>query len=153
MAGMAVMLLLQSAASSQDLKKWKGKASSRVFDQPLVLFREIESAWKTGNARALSQFSASSKVYLSLKGMRNKGGYYSRSQVFYIFKNLFKNTRQVRFKFFQYQNLDKPDRRVYGIAYNNYKSVSSGRLIRDKVYVTLSREGKGWVVSEIKTTW
>ena len=51
-----------------------------------------------------------------------------------------------------FHNLDKPGRKVYGIAYRSYKNIRSDKVFQDKVYVTLKKEGAGWVVAEITTT-
>ena len=43
-------------------------------------------------------------------------------------------------------------RRVYAIAYRSCKIMRTDKVFQDKVYITLGREGRDWVVTEIKTT-
>ena len=121
-------------------------------DAPLKVFHGLERAWKGGDAEAVASFAGEGRIYLDVRGMGKKGGFFSRSQVYYLFRNMFKDENQLKFEFVRFHNIDKPDRRVYGIAYRSWKNVRTGKVFQDKVYVTLGREGSGWVVAEIKTT-
>ena len=123
----------------------------RVQD-PLRVFKGIESAWQRENADAIAQYVGEDRVRLDVRGMGKKGGYYSKSQVKYLFMDMFKADDQLKFEFVKFHNLEEPDRKVYGIAYRSCKSNRSGKVFQDKVYVTLGREGPTWVVAEIKTT-
>lgn len=118
---------------------------------PLSVFRGLEAAWRAGNASALSRHVGSKRVYLRLADPGGTDGFYSQSQVYYLFKEIFKSYRQVAFEFVKFRNLDKPGRSVYGIATRSWKDTRSGRIFTDKVYVTLRLEGSRWVVAEIKT--
>ena len=119
---------------------------------PLKVFKGIERAWQRENADGIAGYAGSGRVYLDVRGIGKKGGYYSRSQVKYLFKDMFKADDQVKFEFVKFHNLEEPDRKVHGIAYRSCKNHRSGKVFQDKVYVTLGREGSGWVVAEIKTT-
>ncbi len=68
-------------------------------------------------------------------------------------KDLFGGTNQLSFQFVKYHNIEKQDRRIYGIAQRSYRVKQNGGLFKDKVYVTLVREGSRWAVAEIKSTW
>jgi hypothetical protein len=129
-----------------------GGSPERVYTRPQSVFRELEKAWERGDAEAISRFAGDSKIFLNVKGIGQRGGYFSRPQVRYLFQRMFKAANPVKFKFVKYHNLDEPDRRVYGVAQRSYKKVRNNRLYQDRVYVTLRREGKRWVVAEIKTT-
>jgi ketosteroid isomerase-like protein len=120
---------------------------------PLAVLKSIEKAWNGEDAQAISSFAGDSRVLLEVRGIGHKGGYFSRSQIYYMFKDMFKATTQIKFEFVKFHTPDNPDRRVYGIAHRSYKINRSGRLYQDKVYVTLRKEESSWVVAEIKTTW
>ncbi len=147
-----VVAMLAAAAWSQEVIDVRIQDKARRNRAPLEVFKGIENAWCNSRAQTLSRLTGESMVFVNVKGIGRKGGYFSRSQVYYLFKKMFKRYPQLNFKFVKYHNLDKPDRKVYGIARRSYKNIRSGRLYQDKVYVTLKRGEKGWVVSEIKTT-
>lgn len=147
-----VLTIFHSSVLAQDVKKRRIKRDSRRENSPVSTFRGIEKAWRAADAEALSGFAGKTRVFVNVREIGREGGYYSRSQVYYLFKKMFKTIKLTKFEFTKFHNLDKPDRRVYGIAHRSYKHIRSGRLFQDKVYVTLRREGLKWVISEVKTT-
>jgi hypothetical protein len=147
----AALLFAAFPAYSQGQREIK-KEEPAKGQNPMKTFRGIESAWQKEDAKRLSSFVGKGRVYLDVKGIGDKGGFYSRSQVKYLFKDMFKTDDQLSFEFVKFDDLEKPDRKVYGIAYRSCKNNRSGKVFRDKVYVTLGREGPGWVLAEIKTT-
>ncbi len=152
-ASIAIPVLLAAApAFSQEKREIKKEERSVKVQDPLKVFKGIERAWKKENADGIASYVGNGRVHLDVRGIGKKGGYYSRSQVKYLFRDMFKADDQLKFKFVKFHNLEKPDRKVYGIAYRSCKNNRSGKVFQDKVYVTLGREGPAWVVAEIKTT-
>lgn len=158
-ASIAIPVLLAASPSfSQDIKKIdkreikKEDKKTVAVQDPLKVFKGIEKAWQKENADGIAMYAGSGRVFLDVRGIGKKGGYYSRSQVKYLFKDMFKIDDQLKFEFVKFKNLEEPDRKVYGIAYRSCKNHRSGKVFQDKVYVTLGREGSAWVVAEIKTT-
>lgn len=148
-----IVVLSPGAHSGQDRRR---KPKLPVKTEPgdaMAVFSGIESAWRAGDARRLAAFAGDTKVLLNVRGLGEKGGYYSRSQVFYLFQGMFKSTRHKRFDFVKFHDVGERSSKIYGIAHRNYENTSSGRLFQDKVYVTLKREGKRWVVTEMKSAW
>jgi len=120
-------------------------------DHPLKVFKGLERAWSAGDAAGIASFVGEGRVSVDVRGIGQRGGQFSRSQVLFLFRKMFESDEQTKFEFVKFHNLDKPDRKVFGIAYRSYKNNRSGKVYQDKVYVTLGREGPGWVVAEIKT--
>jgi hypothetical protein len=154
---LAVLLLAGVSVSAQDIRK-RGAIPDTVPDEeplgnPLNVFRRIEKAWQSGNAQALAGLLSESRVFMEIRGIERRGGYFTRPQMLYIFKDLFINTKQTGFTFVRFHNLEKQDSRIYGMALRSYKNNRSGGLYKDKVYVTLVKEGSRWAVAEIKSTW
>ena len=149
---LAALLVAGVSSSAQEVNRRIAVPDEEVTG-PLLIFRNVERAWRAGNAQALSSLASESRVRVDLRGYERRGGYFTRPQIFYIFKNLFATTSQINFAFVKYHNLDKEDSRVYGIAQRNYKTKRGGRLYKDMVYVTLVKEGSQWVVAEITSTW
>ena len=139
--------------AGQDRRRKPKVPVPAVPKDPMVVFRGIEVAWRSGDARQLADLAGGSKVFLNVRGLGEKGGYYSRSQVFYLFKGMFKATRHKSFDFVKSHDVGKNSNKIYGIYRRNYEDTSNGRLFQDKIYVTLKFEGKRWVVSEMKSAW
>ncbi len=152
-ASIAIPVLLAAApAFSQEKREIEKERQLVKMEDPLKVFKGIESAWRKESANGLASFVGRGRVFLDIKGVGKKGGYYSKSQVKYLFKDMFKADDQLKFEFVKFHNLEKPDRKVYGIAYRSCKNNRSGKVFQDKVYITLGREGPAWVLAEIKTT-
>ena len=152
-ASIAIPVLLAAAPSfSQDKREIKKEEPAVKVQDPLKVFKGIEKAWQKENADGIASYAGDTRVFLDVRGIGQKGGHYSRSQVKYLFKDMFKADDQLKFEFIKFHNLEEPDRKVYGIAYRSCKNIRSGKVFQDKVYVTLGREGSAWVVAEIRTT-
>lgn len=146
-------VLFSSVVLSQEIKKKNVQRRNKTLSTPLQVFKGIERAWRNRDAEALSKYTGASRVFLNVRGMERADGYFSKPQFYFLFKKYYKANKHQRFIFVKYHNLERPDRKVYGIASRSYKNVRSGRLFQDKVYVTLKREGERWVLAEIKSTW
>ncbi len=152
-ASIAIPVLLAAApAFSQEKREIQKKEQPAKAQDPLKVFKGIERAWQKENADVLASYAGQGRIFLDVRGIGKKGGYYSKSQFKYLFRDMFKADNQMKFEFVKFHNLEKPDRKVYGIAYRSCKNIRSGKVFQDKVYVTLGREGSAWVVAEIKTT-
>jgi hypothetical protein len=149
----ALVLLAISPAFAQDLEKELAVPDADIGRAPLLVFKSIERAWQAGNAEALANLATESRVFVEIRGIESRGGYFTRPQVFYLFKDMFASTSQANFTFVRYHNLEKQDAKIYGMALRSYKNNRSGGLYKDKVFVTLVREGSRWAVAEIKSTW
>ncbi len=151
---MVILVIIVSGfgqPGAQEIKKHDSR--SPQSDTPLAVLKGIERAWNREDAQKISGYAGGSKIFLEVRGIGHRGGYFSRSQVYYMFKNMFKANKHMKLEFVKFHTPDNPDRRVYGIARRSYKNNRSGRLYQDKVYVTLRKEESRWVVAEIKSTW
>jgi hypothetical protein len=151
---LAILFVLGPGAQAEQDRRKKPKVPIPTIPKdPMVVFRGIEVAWRSGNARKLAAFAGESKVLLNVRGLGEKGGYYSRSQVFYLFKGMFKSTKHKKFNFVKFHDVGAGSNKIYGIYRRSYEDSSNGRLFQDKIYVTLKFEGKRWIVSEMKSAW
>ncbi len=140
-------------APKQEARQGSPLPAVEIDDEPLIVFRNIEKAWQTGNAQALAELLSESRVFMEIRGIDRRGGYFTKPQMLYILKDMFGNTTQTTFTFVRYHNLEKQDSRIYGMAQRSYRINQGGGLYKDKIYITLVREGSRWAVAEIKSTW
>lgn len=150
---LAAFLLAGASISAQEVRKRTAIPDADIDEEPLMVFRSIERAWQSGNAHELAALLSESRIFMEIRGIDRRGGYFTKPQVLYIFKDLFIATKQTTFTFVKFHNLEKQDSRIYGMALRSYKINQSGGLYKDKVYVTLVKEGSRWAVAEIKSTW
>jgi hypothetical protein len=150
---LAVLLVVGASISAQEVRKSEVVPDIEIDEEPIMVFRNIEKAWQAGNAQALAGLLSESRIFMEIRGIDRRGGYFTKPQVLYIFKDLFVTTKQIAFTFVKFHNLEKQDSRIYGMALRSYKINKSGGLYKDKVYVTLVKEGSRWAVAEIKSTW
>lgn len=152
---LALLLLCVGVAGSALAQQEQEKEDSDVqpIVEPLLTFKNIEAAWLKGNAQAIASLASESPVFVEIRGIDRKGGFLTKPQLLYIFKQMFESTNQVSFTFIKYRNLENPDRRVYGVARRQYKNLRRGGVFEDTIYFTLVKEGSRWAVAEIKSTW
>jgi hypothetical protein len=150
---LGVLCISGASASAQKIRSREIVPEADIDEAPLAVFRSIERAWLAGNAQDLAGLLSESRIFMEIRGIDRRGGYFTKPQVLYIFKDLFLSTKQTGFTFVKFHNLEKQDSRIYGMALRTYKINRNGGLYKDKVYVTLVKEGSRWAVAEIKSTW
>lgn len=131
----------------------EAKASSRAAEQPgpIGVFADIEDGWRSGSVQEILRHFGRGKVAISIEGIGPTSGSFSKSQSHYLFKDLFKYTITERFEFVQYRNVSDGRAKVYAVAERSFKRNDDGRLIKDKIYVSLHVEDDRWVITEIKS--
>ena len=122
---------------------------------PMDVFADIERGWTTRNVDLILRHFGSQKVAISINGTGPSGGSFSRSQSYYLLKDLFRYTATKKFEFVQYRKPGDEGRDTFAIAERQYRKTDDGRLFTDKVYVSLHLEHdddqERWVVDEIKS--
>ncbi len=105
------------------------------------LFGVIQRSFTTGNVSALSQHLAP-QVQVNFRG--GESGYYSASQAYYLLENYFRSRKVLGFEF---STIGESDSNPYatGGASFNYK----GSREYAQVYVSLSRSGREWLITQI----
>ncbi len=124
----------------------------KVTSSPSKIFNDLEKAWRRSDARYLADLVGNGKAYIVLGERGPRGGYYSKSQVFYLMKKMFREYSQIKFEFVKYHNINDKSKKVFAVAYRSYKNNRSDKVFQDKVYITLGKEGNEWLLTEIKTT-
>ena len=96
-ASIAIPVLLTASPSfAQDIEKIdkrelkKEKEKTVTVQDPLKVFKGIEKAWQKENADGIALYAGGGRVFLDVRGIGKKGGYYSRAQVKYLFRDMFK---------------------------------------------------------------
>jgi hypothetical protein len=118
---------------------------------PMEVFSEIERGWNANKVDLILKHFGESKVSIAVEAGPT-GGKFSRSQSYYLLKDLFKYTITKKFEFVQYRRPSKNGKTSFAVAERVYQKSDDGRLFKDKIYVSLHMEKGGqWVVNEIKS--
>ena len=105
------------------------------------IFDEIEAGMSSGKASTITSF-LSGQTYLSLSNGVN--GYYSSNQAYYVLEDFFKIYKVISFKL-QSINTDENIPYATGYYYFDYR----GKRGTARVYISLSRIGKNWKISQL----
>jgi hypothetical protein len=138
-----------------DASKSENARAGQTTAGPMDVFGDIERGWKAGDVDPILQHFGSQKVAISVQGTGPSGGTFSRSQSYYLLKDLFRYTVTRKFECVQYRKPSDDGSETFAVAERHYQKSDDGRLIKDKVYVSLHLELDGneerWVVDEIKS--
>jgi hypothetical protein len=129
-------------------------AEEPADDAALAVFADIEKGWTAGNVDLILRHFGPGKVAISVDGAGPPGGAFSKNQGHYLFQDLFRATTTRRFEFVQFRRVEE-SAQFYAIAERHYLQKDDGRLIKDKVYVSLhldrDKNREKWVVDEISS--
>ena len=139
----------------------KGDASgersedARVAAGPMEVYDDVERGWNARDVDPILRHFGAQKVAISVDGTGPSGGTFSKSQSYYLLKDLFRFTVTRKFEFVQFRKASEEGTESFAIAERHYQRRDDGRLIKDKVYVSLHLEREAdserWVVDEIKS--
>jgi len=145
----------QSAVVSRDADQPQGQNGGAETPGPMDVFDDIEQGWISRNVDLILRHFGAQKVAISIDGTGPSGGSFSKSQSYYLLKDLFRFTVTKKFEFVQFRKSSEDGSQSFAIAERQYQRRDDGRLIKDKVYVSLHLERDGdrerWVVDEIKS--
>ena len=126
---------------SQDYNLNKKLNSNSNFHIDSVIFQEIEIGIVKSDVSKIARYF-SPKPYLSFSN--GVTGYYSSNQAYYVLEDFFKIYKVISFKFDHKKN----DGSV-SYATGNYYYESHGKRDSAQVYVTLSKIGDNWFITQI----
>ncbi len=115
-----------------------------------ALIRAVEEAWRGGSADPLAPYLGRRGVGLSLAGEDLADGWFSRNQALSLLDRLLRSSPTVRFEFVRFRNLDGSAGRPNAAAVWEHRRAPD-QPSRQVVFLSLARDGEGWVVAELKT--
>ncbi len=105
------------------------------------IFGSIEQGISAGTVGMFSGHFAD-QVYVSLRG--GESGYYSANQAFYLLDNYFKTRRLAQFNFTTISESESNPYATGSVGFN-----IRGRREYAQVYVSLTRSGGRWVITQM----
>jgi len=106
-----------------------------------IIFNDIESGIASNDVKKFSQYF-SSQPYISL--VNGVNGYYSSNQAYYIMEDFFNSFKVVSFKM---EETKSEGTISYGKG--DYYFEKKGRRELAHLYITLSKSGNNWYITQI----
>ncbi len=126
---------------SQDYNINKKLNSKSNFHFENVIFQEIENGIVKSDVSKIARYF-SPKPYLSFSN--GVTGYYSSNQAYYVLEDFFNIYKVISFKFDHKKNDDS-----VSYATGIYYYESNGKRDSAQVYITLSKIGDNWFITQI----
>jgi hypothetical protein len=129
---------LPEATSTEPGQRSRSDVRGRGYDK---VFSSVQEGFSTGSVGLFSNHMAP-QVYVNLRD--GESGYYSASQAYYLLDNYFKTRRLVNFNF---TTIGESDTNPYATGSAGFNFRGSREYVQ--VYVSLSRSGERWVITQI----
>ena len=113
---------------------------------------QVRSSFMERDTKKLARTIGKRKVYLSLKSRKSETGYYTKSQLQFIFDKMFKDLRT---KSFDYSTRDitiSDDNHANIRAEWTYVTLGSDTVVTEHLHFVFVKETSEWRISEIKAS-
>jgi hypothetical protein len=134
------------------LRRLSSDARARKADEGLSLTIDaVKSAFIERDAEKLAGCLGSMKVYVSLKSRMKESGYYTRSQLQFMFDKIFSDLRTRSFEYAPKDIIAADDRANLRSEWT-YVALGSEKVVTESLHLTFEKEKDGWGISEIKAS-
>ncbi len=155
---MAPLLLAAPASAAADsqerltLKRLSSNVAKRKDEGLNATIRAVRSSFITRDTDRLASCIGNNKVYLSIKSRTGEAGYYTRSQVHFIFDKMFRDHRTRSFEYSPSDITISEDGRAYVRSEWTYVVLGSDTVVTEHLRFLFEKEKDGWQISEIKAS-
>jgi hypothetical protein len=116
--------------------------------KPLTVFREVEKGWHSGTPKSFERFLSKDKVRLDFGEGGPRGGFFTRSQAYYLLLDYMKLNTTVRVDILR---AVEASGKVRPFALLELRERDRNGVSRDRtVMVSLSKESGAWMISEMR---
>jgi hypothetical protein len=126
-------------------KERKDAGLNRCIDQ-------IRSSFMERDTKKLAQTIGKRKVFLSLKSRKSETGYYTKSQLQFIFDKMFKDLNTSSFDYSTRDVTISSDNHANIRAEWTYVILGSDTVVTEHLHFVFVKEKSGWRISEIKAS-
>lgn len=144
-----------SAEDSQErltLKRLSTNAAKRKDEGLNVTISAVRSSFIDRDTDRLASCVGNKKVYLSLKLRTGEAGYYTRSQVHFIFDKMFRDHRTRSFEYSPSDITISEEGRAFVRSEWTYVVLGSDTVVTENLRFLFEKEKDGWQISEIKAS-
>jgi hypothetical protein len=158
--GASICLFLSGPAWAQvaptqerlNLKRLSTDARARKDEGLNLTIDTVRGAFIERDTNKLAGCLASRKVYVSLKSRMKDSGYYTRSQLKFIFDKMFQDLRTRSFEYSPEDIIQVDDKRAHFGSEWTYMALHSDKVVTENLHFSLEKEKDGWRIFEIKAS-
>ena len=142
-----------SAGESQQpitLKRLTSDAKLRTDEGLNRIISGVRTSFLGKDSAKLADYFGSTKIYLSLKTKTQEAGYYTASQLQFIFEKMFQD---LQIRSFEYSKKDITilgEKNAYCRTEWTYVALGSDAVVTERLIISFAREREGWKISEIR---
>ncbi len=142
-----------SAAESQQpitLKRLTSDAKLRTDEGLNRIISGVRNSFLEKDSAKLADHFGSTKIYLSLKTKTQEAGYYTDSQLQFIFDRMFQD---LQIRSFEYSKKDitiLSEKNALCRTEWTYVALGSDAVVTERLIISFAREREGWKISEIR---
>ena len=114
--------------------------------------KQVRSSFLERDTKKLARTVGKGKVYLSLKSRRSETGYYTKSQLQFIFDKMFQDLRTRSFDYSSRDVTISEDNRADFRSEWTYVTLGSDTVVTEHLHILFVKEKSGWRISEIKAS-
>jgi len=141
LAAIIYLLAGSQLALPQDNNLQQNLSTNNKIKTQSIVFNDIESGILTNDVEKISKYF-SPQPYISL--INGVNGYYSSNQTYYILEDFFNTFKVVSFKMSEIKNED-----LVSSGKGDYYFEKKGKREVAHLYVTLSKSGNKWQITQI----
>lgn len=144
-----------AADSSQEaftLRRFTNISKKRKDDGLNESIEQVRSSFLERDTKKLARTVGKGKVYLSLKSRRSETGYYTKSQLQFIFDKMFQDLRTRSFDYSSRDVTISEDNRADVPSEWTYVTLGSDTVVTEHLHILFVKEKDEWRISEIKAS-
>jgi hypothetical protein len=135
-----------------NLKRLSMDARARKDEGLNLTIDTVRSAFLERDTDKIAGCLGSRKVYVSLKSLMKESGYYTRSQLKFIFDKMFQDLRTRSFEYSPKDIIQLDDERAHFGSEWTYMAFGSDKVVTENLHFSLEKEKDGWQIFEIKAS-
>lgn len=133
------------------IKRLVPASSSKRDDGLQETIHRVRQSFQDQEADLLESCFATKKVFISLRSKEAEAGYYTRSQLHFIFDKVFRDLKTRSFNYSPSDVTVSGDGRAFFRSQWTYKVMGSDTTVTELLHFSLEKENKDWRIFELKS--
>ena len=133
------------------IKRLVPPSSSKRDDGLQETIHRVRQSFQDQQAVQLESCFATKKVFVSLRSKEVEAGYYTRSQLHFIFDKVFRDLQTRSFNYSPSDVTVSSDGRAFFRSQWTYKVMGSDTTVTELLHFSLEKEDDAWRIFELKS--
>jgi hypothetical protein len=138
-------------ASYLSIRRLVPDSDSKRDDGLQETIYRVRQSFQNQQADQLEACFAAKKVFISLRSKETEAGYYTRSQLHFIFDKVFRDLQTRSFNYSPSDVTVSGDGRAYFRSQWTYKVMGSDTTVTELLHFSLEKENDDWRIFELKS--